>query len=595
MQSTSKTNEDKWDSRYHENEIGHGQFVLTREREGNSQRIHERETLPSASSQILGSSMVMKVTADTREEMLQNQREAALRRRKQQFQSGFIGTNSDRSVTSSARSCAPFVRNFPTPEEERRDNNMSASSRTYGENRTFTRRGSLYENNDISSPKSRRSDEYCSDNQTGTSPEIQLFQRRRDVSTNNNSPNCISVGERREYREARQSLTTASLLETDNTGKNYVSQDIDDQTFVSELSEHRPGDSSRLSDVNGRKTGRLVKSPSTLMNMVTQDYQQSGDRPNTPLNKNVNVNDSYESDESMEEDDGRHRDRGGIEPFVNAHGKGKPFTDNINWDDVQAVKDFLMKPVPKSANIVQCYVKRNKGTSRLLPEYRIYLKDGDKFLMSSKKRKKKKSSNYLISLGRNDHHKGSDKIIGKLRSNFMGTEYQIYDHGKNPKNQDPFFDEKNEDPVRSELGAILYGSSFGSSRGPRNMQVCINKVRNEGECTKEWQPAHKDESMIQCFKHKTESAMRHLDFLENRRPKWNEDLCAYVLNFNGRVTMASVKNFQLINQGEGEKNVTMQFGRTGNNEFIMDVQWPMSLFQAFAIALSSCDSKLACD
>ena len=56
--------------------------------------------------------------------------------------------------------------------------------------------------------------------------------------------------------------------------------------------------------------------------------------------------------------------------------------------------------------------------------------------------------------------------------------------------------------------------------------------------------------------------------------------------------MASIKNFILCNN---EQEQIMQFGRTGNNDFYLDVQWPLSLFQAFAIALSSFDSKLGCD
>ena len=64
------------------------------------------------------------------------------------------------------------------------------------------------------------------------------------------------------------------------------------------------------------------------------------------------------------------------------------------------------------------------------------------------------------------------------------------------------------------------------------------------------------------------------------------------LNFDGKVTMASIKNFILCNN---EQEQIMQFGRTGNNDFYLDVQWPLSLFQAFAIALSSFDSKLGCD
>jgi tubby-related protein 1 len=67
-----------------------------------------------------------------------------------------------------------------------------------------------------------------------------------------------------------------------------------------------------------------------------------------------------------------------------------------------------------------------------------------------------------------------------------------------------------------------------------------------------------------------------------------------VLNFNGRVTMASVKNFQLVNP-EDVETVLLQFGRVDKEEFSMDFQWPLCPLQAFAICLSSFDYKLACE
>jgi hypothetical protein len=39
--------------------------------------------------------------------------------------------------------------------------------------------------------------------------------------------------------------------------------------------------------------------------------------------------------------------------------------------------------------------------------------------------------------------------------------------------------------------------------------------------------------------------------LRNKPPKWNEQMQAYCLNFNGRVTHASVKNFQLVHEEVG--------------------------------------------
>lgn len=58
--------------------------------------------------------------------------------------------------------------------------------------------------------------------------------------------------------------------------------------------------------------------------------------------------------------------------------------------------------------------------------------------------------------------------------------------------------------------------------------------------------------------------------------------------------MASVKNFQLV-EPEEQECIFLQFGRVGKDEFTMDFQWPMTPFQAFAITLSSFDSKIACD
>jgi tubby-related protein 1 len=69
---------------------------------------------------------------------------------------------------------------------------------------------------------------------------------------------------------------------------------------------------------------------------------------------------------------------------------------------------------------------------------------------------------------------------------------------------------------------------------------------------------------------------------------------AFVLNFNGRVDKASVKNFQLIDEYD-DNHIYMQFGRVGKDQFNMDVAFPCSLFQAFAIGLTSFDFKFACE
>lgn len=93
--------------------------------------------------------------------------------------------------------------------------------------------------------------------------------------------------------------------------------------------------------------------------------------------------------------------------------------------------------------------------------------------------------------------------------------------------------------------------------------------------------------------------------LKNKAPRWHEQLQCWCLNFRGRVTVASVKNFQLVaatepaqttaqNQSDHDK-VLLQFGKIGKDMFTMDYRYPLSAFQAFAICLSSFDTKLACE
>merc|ERR1712028_178783 len=72
--------------------------------------------------------------------------------------------------------------------------------------------------------------------------------------------------------------------------------------------------------------------------------------------------------------------------------------------------------------------------------------------------------------------------------------------------------------------------------------------------------------------------------LKNKPPKWNDQVGAYVLNFNGRVTRASVKNFQLSDPKEDPDVVVMQFGRVGKDAFTMDFQYPLCALQAFGYA-----------
>mmetsp|Transcript_47102 Transcript_47102/g.124187 ORF Transcript_47102/g.124187 Transcript_47102/m.124187 type:complete len:446 (+) Transcript_47102:36-1373(+) len=260
--------------------------------------------------------------------------------------------------------------------------------------------------------------------------------------------------------------------------------------------------------------------------------------------------------------------------------------------DTSDLRAFLMRPGPQGA-MVQCYIQRRKtGLARLFPTYEIFLKDGDQFLLAARKRKKKKSSNYVVSLDRDDLGRHTGSFFGKLRSNFIGTEFTLYDKGVNPEKLDKSQLDGSQIQVRQELGTILYKQNVLGSRGPRKMKVMVPSVNEQGQ-RKVLRPTSKDETMLE--RYKAAKNDDDVQILKNKQPKWNDQVGAYVLNFNGRVTRASVKNFQLCNMARDPDAVLMQFGRVGKDSFNMDFQYPLCALQAFGIALSSFDYKIACE
>jgi len=76
--------------------------------------------------------------------------------------------------------------------------------------------------------------------------------------------------------------------------------------------------------------------------------------------------------------------------------------------------------------------------------------------------------------------------------------------------------------------------------------------------------------------------------LTTRRPKWNPRHKTLTLDFRGRVSMASAKNFQLEVLGQPEPGQSrLLFGKIAVDKYVLDFQRPLGTVHAFAAALSS--------
>ncbi|CAM6002624.1 unnamed protein product, partial [Sphagnum balticum] len=177
--------------------------------------------------------------------------------------------------------------------------------------------------------------------------------------------------------------------------------------------------------------------------------------------------------------------------------------------------------------------------------------------------------------------------LGKLRSNFVGTEFQV---------SIPAVDENDQCvTIRSSVPAsapMLSSQTFrrlsfrSSSSAPpvippltpddaqkapagsmatlvrrfslRSLNTASNNTssttvtENTGESPRARrssasQAVSSGDDILSRMKDKQ---FRELGYFINKPPRWNDQVGAYVLNFNGRVTMASVKNFQLVDPDE---------------------------------------------
>lgn len=292
----------------------------------------------------------------------------------------------------------------------------------------------------------------------------------------------------------------------------------------------------------------------------------------------------------------------------------------------------LKQPGPRDS-LLQCYIKRNRSNQT----YYLYLglnqasNDDGKFLLAARKCRRPTCTDYIISLNGDDVSKGSSTYIGKLRSNFLGTKFTIYDAqppnagAKVTKSRSTRLINMKQVSPRAPAGNypvahISYELNVLGSRGPRRMQcvmdaIPVTSIEPGGVAPTQTEFLHRNldtSPSLSFFRSKSthsesfqsgplSASKDGMLVLRNKSPRWHEQLQCWCLNFNGRVTVASVKNFQLVASpengvtGQENENVIIQFGKVGKDVFTMDYQYPISAFQAFAICLSSFDTKIACE
>lgn len=257
-----------------------------------------------------------------------------------------------------------------------------------------------------------------------------------------------------------------------------------------------------------------------------------------------------------------------------------PTTTTIPESDVSKTflddhKNYLRRQCQLGEAPIRCYVVRDKGMMGFYPSFRLYMEADngrqDKFLMScSKSVLTNSGAHFLFSTDKTPGDRETASTLGKLRCKDDGSHFYLYDTGESAKNA------KDPSTLRKELALIHFQKT--STNDAASMTCWLPCILPDGSQAV-WQPLTPQQSMNQAVAEgRTDSLIR----LSHK---------ADALDYKGRVTESSSKNFQLVSTETGSDTVLL-FGKSklGTIErFSMDVQYPLSPLQAFSICVAVLD------
>jgi hypothetical protein len=337
-----------------------------------------------------------------------------------------------------------------------------------------------------------------------------------------------------------------------------------------------------------------------------------------------------------------------------------------------ARKDFVTRPIDPKVGMVRCYLRVTRiGITGVSVGYEIFLQapsilayplgpmprpqgpaPGDQLLIVARKKFAGLTRGQIdLTLDRKgkDFDRDGENYLGSVLSNFSGLDHV----GVVPCEE--------SQTKTTEVMCVQYSQNrIGRGVGPRKMRVVFptsvvdtsaktNLVMDEDEdddFDEDFEsrkgpkykmgmntPSSRADTLSQYLRDNTEyitrttalanhsrnsndsefpdyTAPEGILFGKNKEPYWLESIMAYSLDFHGRVTLPSNKNFILMLPAgsrpantapvlgdTADANVCLQFGKVEeilNECYTLDVCYPMSVLQAAMVALSACDRKLAC-
>jgi hypothetical protein len=93
---------------------------------------------------------------------------------------------------------------------------------------------------------------------------------------------------------------------------------------------------------------------------------------------------------------------------------------------------MMYEPLEQGTTISCWLIKKKTGLLNTGSLYSLYNKHDKKLIMTAKKLSAKTTSQYLLSLSPDNITTRDKNYLGCVKSNFFGTEWNIYDNGELP-------------------------------------------------------------------------------------------------------------------------------------------------------------------
>ncbi len=279
---------------------------------------------------------------------------------------------------------------------------------------------------------------------------------------------------------------------------------------------------------------------------------------------------------------------------------------------------FVLSVFPSSAGTLKCRVYRERGVLRGRDMYRMYTETVGKLLEQKPLLTAKRLPSSVVRGAYYSMY--SKRNIGEQTCNSRAKIMHLVDVRSKSRYNTEFEAFQTTSGERQELAAISYPTAGFSKEAmesdrkraakpkengycvdtPRRIEVALPCIETELRCrSDDGSKVHHEAGEMSLMKYLKSGWIgensnnrfkeKQPFLLHNRLPTWSAQDRTYILNFHGRVKMTSVKNFQLVCQGDSDEKIRLQFGRASRDEFTLDFSWPLSPVQALAIALTSFD------